>query len=951
MALKIDYPITVNTEDGKISYTDKEEDYGYCRIPIVVQGDNLSRRLVATFTKGNEEIDLTGCSAQIKCSFNNSLIAINSCVIYGKTVIAELTSEMTAQTGEHDVQLTLYDELGSILSSPIFKIDVKNSITADEVEATIDFSLLQDLTAEIKSLSVSDEELKNARGTFNQLGERISAAEGSVENTMRFLNAKNCVKHSAGFTTDHIGSDYFFASSLTLSADDGCAVAEGTAGKTGIVYAVFDEPVKLTKGCCRQVLAAMRIKAVGTSLRIYPICGRYQGYNNYFCQSNIISSNITEHITTSSAYQTIPDGEWVTIWALLGSTGRDFHLGGEETELNGLGVYIAATTVGKVPKLMIQSLSAYVSDSDKRSLIDEIKESITSNGNRLAIAESSIVDNSHLIKNLLDESDAASDTINTLSATVKNSEDTVAEITSAVSDIQQNISGISATLTSANKTISDLNNAVQADSERLAIAENDLLNVENQIEKMRENIETHTNTDNAFNIRISELESKAQTAAKDIMEIKSNIGLDDEVLGLQVDFENRKFTRLASAVNLSSGADFDRFEMYGGRKRCNVLDDGTITAYYGDENYAENGSNGQVMVYQPAFYYKVVPVIYEKNKTTGIGYHMRKANYYVTSRPHNGFKLHPAFFDENGNEIDYILYSAYEGSMYKASAEKYITDDSDTSAEIDLSSDLICSISGIKPISGRYKNLSKQSFEALAANRGAGWHCDTVKSVSANQLLMMIELGTMNTQSAVGRGVTNIAEDSSSNCCAVTGATSALGNTTGQASKTMNTINGSGSLNTEPGKLSVSYRGIENPWGNIWKHIQGINIWGNGAMAGGQLYVADDFMFTESTHSDNYKPVGFTLPNSNGYVNALGYGSEKYDWLLIPSEIGGTSSLPVGDYAAVNTNLDGYKIALLGGAWSNSTAAGGFYWYCTQSIDACRRDYGARLVYIPSTAS
>jgi hypothetical protein len=32
--------------------------------------------------------------------------------------------------------------------------------------------------------------------------------------------------------------------------------------------------------------------------------------------------------------------------------------------------------------------------------------------------------------------------------------------------------------------------------------------------------------------------------------------------------------------------------MYGNRRRCNVLDDGTITAWYGDSNFKEDGSNG-----------------------------------------------------------------------------------------------------------------------------------------------------------------------------------------------------------------------------------------------------------------------------------------------------------------------------------------------------------------------
>ena len=155
----------------------------------------------------------------------------------------------------------------------------------------------------------------------------------------------------------------------------------------------------------------------------------------------------------------------------------------------------------------------------------------------------------------------------------------------------------------------------------------------------------------------------------DIDDVKAYIGYtDDDIAGLCVNFENKTFKRLAGAVNLSQGADFNKFQMYGGRKRCNVSDDGTITAYYGDEGYTEDGSNGQVMVYQPAFYYKVVPLKLEKNSDSGIGYHLRKANYYVSAKPKTGFKLHPAFYDENGNAIDYILFSADEGSMYDVSA-------------------------------------------------------------------------------------------------------------------------------------------------------------------------------------------------------------------------------------------------------------------------------------------
>lgn len=99
----------------------------------------------------------------------------------------------------------------------------------------------------------------------------------------------------------------------------------------------------------------------------------------------------------------------------------------------------------------------------------------------------------------------------------------------------------------------------------------------------------------------------------DVDDVKAYIGYTDEdIAGLCVDYENKTFKRLAGAVNLSQGADFNKFTMYGGRKRCNVSDDGTITAYYGDENYTEDGSNGQVMIFQPKFYYKVVPLKLEK---------------------------------------------------------------------------------------------------------------------------------------------------------------------------------------------------------------------------------------------------------------------------------------------------------------------------------------------------
>lgn len=434
-----------------------------------------------------------------------------------------------------------------------------------------------------------------------------------------------------------------------------------------------------------------------------------------------------------------------------------------------------------------------------------------------------------------------------------------------------------------------------------------------------------------------------------VEDIKAYIGYtDDDIVGLCADYENKTFTRLAGAVGLSANSDFDKFTMYGGRRRCNVLDDGTITAYYGDENYTEDGSNGQVMVFQPAFYYKVVPLKLEKNSDSGIGYHLRKANYYVSSKPKTGFKLHPAFYDENGNAINYILFSADEGSMYDVSAKAYVNDNVDESITYE-DGDLLCSVAGKKPISGLRQGLgTRPVLESMTNNRGSGWHLETIKATSANQLLMMVELGMMNSQTGIGQGVVSISGNNSYNCSSLTGSTADLGSGTGQAVETVNEIGGTETTYNANGKVSVTYRGVENSWGNIWKHINGINIWGNGSMGGGQPYVADDFNFSESKKTDNYKPVGFTLPNANGYIKSMGYGSEAYDWLLMPSEIGGTSALPVGDYSYTASNLNGYRIARLGGSWISGAIAGSFIWDGTYSVTTNTQNTGGRLLYVPT---
>ena len=448
----------------------------------------------------------------------------------------------------------------------------------------------------------------------------------------------------------------------------------------------------------------------------------------------------------------------------------------------------------------------------------------------------------------------------------------------------------------------------------------------------------------------TEFRSTLQTVFAYIADIRAYIGLDNEnLVGIQVDYKNKTFRRLAEAVNLSKGSDFDKFTMFGGRKRCNVADDGSIVAWYGDADYKEDGSMGQVMVYQPKFYYLVCPAEYDPIDT-GIGYHLRKANYYVSETQRAGFKLHPAFYDKNGNEVDYILMSAYEGCIYDTSANAYLKNDEQV---MDASKDKFSSIAGARPASGVSQNLTRSNIEQMAKNRGEGWHSLGIKTASMEQLLMIVEMGMMNLQTAIGQGVVNLpwttGSDTTSSYASATGSTASLGNGTGRATKTTTYEDGKATEYTVDGKTSICYRGVENFWGNIWKFAYGINFYcevGKPFLG----YVCKDFNYAESKKTDNYENIGFALPSENGYVSAMGY-STKYDWLFLPSEVKGNSSLPVGDYYYQNNTWDGYRIVLLGGIWADGSDAGGFYWGLTDGVRGRGRAVGGRLVYIPTKDS
>ncbi|MCK9267855.1 MAG: hypothetical protein M0P14_03965 [Alkaliphilus sp.] len=449
--------------------------------------------------------------------------------------------------------------------------------------------------------------------------------------------------------------------------------------------------------------------------------------------------------------------------------------------------------------------------------------------------------------------------------------------------------------------------------------------------------------DKFANVMTAEMYTGLAAAIKshlsDYATLKAIIGYtDNDIYGIEVDIPSNATTRLAGAVGKVAGADFDNINAFK-RRRCIVADDRTVLAYHGDAGYTETGkttvqivknettypvgTHVQVMVEQPKFYYKRVPLQIEPI-ANGVGSHLRKWRDYICDYPIYDFKAHPCFI-RDGREYNYIYYPAYEGCIYDVSASKYLTADEQV-ADFDV--DKLSSIAGVKPASGLTQSLTLPNTRKLANNRGEGWQQMDVLAHYAEAMLMSIEYATFDFQTAIGRGVVD-KETGTGNESVNTGATANLGNSSGMATGTN-------------GLVSVSYRGRENPWGNIWIWNDGLNI---EAKSIHEAYWADSG-FASDIKTSPYKNCGFTLAKSNGYISAIGY-SQECDFMYIPSETLGAENRPLNDYFYQNYTHDGFLVALLGGFWGNRSYAGAFYLNVFNGSGYRNRYIGGGLLCLP----
>lgn len=376
-------------------------------------------------------------------------------------------------------------------------------------------------------------------------------------------------------------------------------------------------------------------------------------------------------------------------------------------------------------------------------------------------------------------------------------------------------------------------------------------------------------------------------------------------------------------------------------KRCLLLDDGTVN-YYLDPNNSNlkadgsasvlTGEDGQVMVEIPKCYVKVSKV---GNKVT----------WSLSSEPKFGYVLHPAFTKDGTlqydnkldmwyyvgvtQEVDYVYVGAYQASVYVSRiivGVEYIDglNLDNNSARVDTGADKLSSVAGKYPMVG----LTRSDFRSLANNRGTGWNEIDFWTHSLLQLLYTTEYRDLNSQSAVSQGVVSVSgeypassELQTDSPHSVAGKSNAVGNQTGGVESSTRDV------------PWMSYRGIENFWGNCYVWVDGVNVLDQ------VCHVNNTGTFTDNTTGSGYSQLGTQAPTDNGYIrnvqnNTLGF---------IPESVtGGSSNIAFSDYYYKST---GYRV-MAGGGYANYGAnAGAFVLIANASSVSRSRAFGGRVVY------
>ena len=284
-----------------------------------------------------------------------------------------------------------------------------------------------------------------------------------------------------------------------------------------------------------------------------------------------------------------------------------------------------------------------------------------------------------------------------------------------------------------------------------------------------------------------------------------------------------------------------------------------------------------------------IPKFYSKITANADGTYKHQ----LSGTKHEGFDT---LFKVGNNEIDYVMVGKYEGSG---------------------SSSRVYSKSGQTPL----VNITMDNFRTGCKANGAGYQQYDFLIDLILKELWLVEMATTNCQSIMYGYANSI---NSSKTALNTGTTD-----------TVATPSGSPISNID-GKHACKYRGIENPWGNIYSWCDGISFNGN------SVYVCTEpTAYSAGKTTEFYEYYG-TRASNNGYVKTVAPLKEG-SLIQYVTAVEGSETTYYCD-----ASYTGGVILYCGGRWFDGDAVGLWFWLGSSSAGGVGNDIGGRLCYKPT---
>lgn len=254
-------------------------------------------------------------------------------------------------------------------------------------------------------------------------------------------------------------------------------------------------------------------------------------------------------------------------------------------------------------------------------------------------------------------------------------------------------------------------------------------------------------------------------------------------------------------------------------------------------------------------------------------------------------------------------------------------------------------------------NLTRDQFRQAARKRGSGWEMYTYNAHKTLFWLFAVEYATLDSQKpfnaqkdangfaqgGLGPGPTQMTDwtnFNNANPLIPCGYTNEFGNGSGEKAYVVKNASGG----THATLMANRYRGIENPFGHIWKYTDGANIQVTTGDSGlSILFTTDDPSNFSDTSYTGYDKKG-NICRTNGYAKKMLLGE---DGDIVATEVGGSSSTYWCDYYYTYTSANRIQVLLIGGSADIGQNSGLAYINTHDASSAAAKCFGSRLCFFP----